>query len=116
MSKTYNNLNEQSTGFVMCINEQGVMMDVKQVLLNHEGRQKMFKWHHVLYLMIINASAGKKIQLDADFVNFLVLNTFASRASLFKYVKVLTDSGFLTKLEKRGWYKINNIEKQIIEA
>jgi|GEM_PF-3993029 len=114
MSNKYNNLSETSPGFVMCVNEQGVMMDVKQILLNHAGRQKMFKWHHVLYLMIIN-STGKKIQLDADFVEFVVENTFASRASLFKYVKTLADSGFITKLEKRGWYKINNIEKQTIE-
>lgn len=109
MGKSFNNANESSSGFVIQIHPN-TYMDVKQIVLNEKAR-KLFKVHHILYLMILNMSKTNKINAEISFQEFVAENVDISRAYFYKCLKAMIDSGMITKLDKRGWYKVNHIKK-----
>lgn len=113
MAKSFNNLSETSAGFVMLVNESGIYMDVKYILLNVKSR-KMFRMEHMLYLMVINSNKTNRINIGATFQAFVIENASISRAFFYKVLQAMVKSGMVSKLDKRGWYRINFIKKELI--
>lgn len=113
MEKSFNNIGDESMGFVIEVKEN-MFMDIKNICLDEKARS-LFKVEHVLYLMILNMNKTNRIHIDRDFQDFVSDNVSISRAYLFKILKALTGSKMLERGEKRGWYKLNNIKKSLIQ-
>lgn len=96
-------------GFVIKMNDSGVFMDVRALVL-HLKKDKLFLVQHVHYLMILNMTATYKSLMDAEFQDFIIEETGISRAYLFKVLKAMVSSELLERLPKRGWYKLKGIK------
>lgn len=106
----YKNATQDSMEFVIQINENGVMMDVKQIVL-HEKARDLFKFQHVWYLMILNMNRSSQILIDKNFQCFLLENVKISRAHFYKIISSMLESKLLKKEDKRGWYKLLTIKR-----
>lgn len=110
MDRVFKNATADSIDFVLQINENGVMMDVKQIVL-HEKARDMFKFQHVWYLMILNMNRSNLLFIDKNFQAFLLENVKVSRAHFYKIISAMLESRLLEKGDKRGWYKLLTIKR-----
>lgn len=114
--KSFNGISETSVEFSMQVNEN-TFLDIKQILTLGEqavARQKMFRLEFILYVFVMNMDKYNKFELSKDFVEFTLEQTKASRAYLFKAIKIMCEAKMLEKL-KRGWYRVKCVtDEQII--
>jgi hypothetical protein len=113
MERGFNNVSDDSKGFVIEIKDN-TFMDIKNICLSEKART-LFKAEHILYLMILNMNRTNRIFIDEEFRSFVLGNVNVSRGSMFKIIKRFTESKMITKLEKRGWYRLNHVKTSIIK-